>query len=98
MNKAAFFDRDGTINVDTGYTYRIEDLQFITGTPDLIKRYNDEDYLVICVTNQAGIAKGLFTEKEMHIFNQHLNERLQSEYGAHIDDFYFCPHRSLYRH
>jgi D-glycero-D-manno-heptose 1,7-bisphosphate phosphatase len=96
MNKAAFFDRDGTINVDTGYTHKLEDLEFIPGRPDLIKKYNDEGYLVIVVTNQAGIAKGLYTEEDMHNFHWHMNERLRSEYGAHIDAFYFCPHHPDY--
>ncbi|MDR1157997.1 MAG: HAD family hydrolase [Oscillospiraceae bacterium] len=92
MNKAAFFDRDGTININTGHTYKIEELKFISGRPELIKGYNDAGYLVIVVTNQAGIAKGLYTEDDMHRFNRHMNERLQGEYGAHIDAFYFCPH------
>lgn len=92
MNKAAFFDRDGTINVDTGYLYEPEKLQFIPGIPELIKKYNDEGYLVIVITNQSGIARGMFTVEQMERFNAHLNRRLQGEYGAHIDAFYYCPH------
>ena len=92
MNKAAFFDRDGTINVDTGYLYETEKLKFIPRVPELIKKYNDEGYLVIVVTNQSGIARGMFTVEQMERFNEYMNSRLQNEYGAHIDAFYYCPH------
>lgn len=92
MNKAAFFDRDGTINVDIGYLHRPEDIEFIKGVPDLIRKCNDEGYLVIVVTNQSGIARGMFTEEDMRRVHAAMNERLEKEYGAHIDAFYFCPH------
>lgn len=92
MNKAAFFDRDGTINVDTGYLYEPEKLRFIPGVPELIRKYNDEGYLVIVITNQSGIARGMFTVEQMERFNEYMNQRLQNEYGAHIDAFYYCPH------
>ena len=92
MNKAAFFDRDGTINVDTGYLYEPEKLKFIPGVPELIRKYNDEGYLVIVITNQSGIARGMFTVEQMERFNEYMNQRLRNEYGAHIDAFYYCPH------
>ena len=92
MNRAAFFDRDGTINVDTGYLYEPEKLEFIPGIPELIKNYNDRGYLVIVITNQSGIARGMFTEEQMERFNEYMNQRLQREYGAHVDAFYYCPH------
>lgn len=94
--RAAFFDRDGTINIDYGHVFRPEDLDFVPGAPEYIKRFNDWDIPVIVVTNQAGIAKGLYTEEQMHQFHQYMNERLQREYGAHIDAFYFCPHHPDY--
>lgn len=89
---AAFFDRDGTINVNFGYVYKPEDLEFIRGIPERIKEYNDKNIPVIVITNQAGIARGLYTEDDMHRFHKHMNNRLRAEYGAHIDAFYFCPH------
>lgn len=91
VNKAAFFDRDGTINVDVHYLHRPEDLQFIDGMPAFIKKWNDWGYKVIVVTNQAGIARGYYTENEMRALHRYMNERL-AEYGSHIDAFYFCPH------
>lgn len=91
-NKALFLDRDGTINVDTGHLYKTEDLVFIKGVPEFIKKYNELGYKVIVITNQAGIAKGYYTEQDMHKLHNYMNEKLQSEYGAKIDAFYFCPH------
>lgn len=91
MNKAAFFDRDGTINVEVNYLYKIEDFKFIKGIPELIKKYNDEGYKVIVVTNQAGIARGYYTKEDMDKLHNYINEQL-NKIGAHIDAFYFCPH------
>lgn len=93
---AAFFDRDGTINVNFGHVYRLEDLRFIEGVPEIIKSYNDANIPVIVITNQAGIAKGLYTVEDMHRFNRYMNEQLREQYGAHIDAFYFCPHHPDY--
>lgn len=90
--RAAFFDRDGTINVNFGHVYKPEDLEFVEPTPDIIRSYNLQNIPVIVITNQAGIAKGLYTEADMHRFNSYLNERLKQDYSAHIDAFYFCPH------
>lgn len=92
MNKAAFFDRDGTINVNFGHVYKPEDLVFVSGTPEIIRHYNQMNIPVLVVTNQAGIAKGYYTEEDMHHFHRYMNEKLRQEYGAHIDAFYFCPH------
>lgn len=92
MNRAAFFDRDGTINVDVGYLHRPEDIVFVPGTPELIRKYNDEGWLVIVITNQSGVARGMFTEADVDRVHEAMNDRLEREYGAHIDAFYCCPH------
>ncbi|WP_425806385.1 D-glycero-alpha-D-manno-heptose-1,7-bisphosphate 7-phosphatase [Desulfitobacterium sp. Sab5] len=91
MNKAVFLDRDGTINVDVNYLYRIEDFRFIEGMPQFIKKFNDWGYKVIVVTNQAGIARGYYTEKDMNKLHRFINNELK-KIGAHIDAFYYCPH------
>lgn len=96
LRAAAFFDRDGTINVDFGHVYRCEDLQFIPGIPERIRTYNENGILVIVITNQAGIAKGIYSEADMRRFHAYMNRRLESDYGAHIDAFYFCPHHPDY--
>lgn len=91
MNKALFLDRDGTINIDTGHLYKIEDFEFIDGMPELIKKYNDLGYKIIVITNQAGIAKKYYTEEDVNKLHKYINESLEND-GAHIDAFYFCPH------
>ncbi len=91
-NKALFLDRDGTINVDIGHLHKSEELVFIEGMPQLIKKYNELGYKVIVITNQAGIAKGYYTEEDMHNLHNFMNEQLKVKYGAKIDAFYFCPH------
>lgn len=91
MKKAVFLDRDGTINVDKGYTWRIEDLELFPGTSEAIRLLNEAGYLVIVVTNQAGVAKGFYTETDVRSFNMELQRTLLA-HGAWIDDFYYCPH------
>lgn len=95
-NRALFLDRDGTINVDTGHLYKTEDLIFVEGMPEFIKKYNDLGYKVVVITNQAGIAKGYYTEEDMNKLHKYMNEQLKSKYDAHIDAFYFCPHHPDY--
>ncbi|WP_206615576.1 HAD-IIIA family hydrolase [Solirhodobacter olei] len=89
--KVVFLDRDGTLNRDDGYTHRTEDLVFLPGAVDAVRRCNDAGRLVIVVTNQAGIARGYFDVAQMREFNREMNRRLQDA-GAHVDAFYFCPH------
>ncbi len=90
-SKAVFFDRDGTINVDVHYLHRPEQLKFISGMPEFIRKWNDWGYRVIVVTNQAGIARGYYKEEQMRTLHHFMNEQLR-KVGAHIDAFYFCPH------
>lgn len=94
--KLAFFDRDGTINVDTGHLFQPEDLELIPETVNLIRSYNQrDDWRVVVVTNQAGIAKGLYNESQMHRLHKALGELLEAE-GAFVDAYYFCPHHPDY--
>ncbi|WP_170291022.1 D-glycero-alpha-D-manno-heptose-1,7-bisphosphate 7-phosphatase [Neomoorella glycerini] len=86
-----FLDRDGTINVDKGYVYRPEDLELLPGSAEGIRILNEAGFLVIVITNQAGIARGYYTEKDVQVFHEHLQNVLNAE-GAHIDAFYYCPH------
>lgn len=87
---AIFFDRDNTLNIDTGYTHKTPDLKWIKGAKKAIKAANDCGYLVIIVTNQSGIARGLYTVDQMHEFHDEMQKQL-SDIGAHIDAFYWCP-------
>lgn len=90
-NKALFLDRDGTINIEKNYLYRIEDFEFINGVIELIRRYQDQGYLIIIVTNQAGIARGYYTGDDY----QQLTNWMVSEFrkqGIKIEKVYHCPH------
>jgi D-glycero-D-manno-heptose 1,7-bisphosphate phosphatase len=62
---ALFLDRDGVINVDHNYVYRVEDFEWIEGARETIARFNAMDWLVFVVTNQSGIARGYYTEEQM---------------------------------
>ena len=88
---AVFFDRDGTINADDGYTYKPADLIFLPGAIAAVKRVNDLGWYAFLVTNQSGVARGLFTEAEVQAFHAHMQERLRAT-GAHLDDIRYCPH------
>lgn len=90
--KLAMFDRDGTVNVDTGHLFEPEKLELIPETVDIMARYAaDPEYKVVVVTNQAGIAKGFYTEADMRALHRHMERGLESR-GARVDAWYFCPH------
>ena len=91
MKKAIFLDRDGTINVEKDYIYKSEDLIFEEGTIDALKTFKNLGYILIVVSNQSGIARGYFTEEDLNIFNNNLNEILKKN-GVEITEFYCCPH------
>jgi D-glycero-D-manno-heptose 1,7-bisphosphate phosphatase len=88
---AIFFDRDGVLNKDHGYTHRIEDWVWMPGAPDAIKWANDQGYLVFVVTNQSGIARGYFTDAQFLDLMGFVQKDLCA-HGAHLDDIRFCPH------
>lgn len=86
----AFLDRDGVLIEDSGYPHLDEHLRLIPGAAAAVKRLNDLGYRTVIVTNQSGVARGLFDEDRMHAFNALLLERLADE-GARIDAVYACP-------
>ena len=86
----AFLDRDGVLIVDCGYPHRPDQLILIPGAAEAVKRLNAAGYVVVIVTNQSGVARGLFSEETMHGFNALLIARL-AEAGARIDAVYACP-------
>ncbi len=88
---AVFLDRDGVLNIDCGYVHRPEDFAWVDGAPEAVKWLNDRGYLVIVITNQAGIARGCYTEEGFRQFTAWVNEELR-RCGAHIDATYYCPH------
>jgi D,D-heptose 1,7-bisphosphate phosphatase len=91
---AAFLDRDGTLNDDTGYVHDPDQFRWLPGAMETIKRLNDLGYLVLVVTNQAGIARGFYRESNVVALHAWMNDQLRP-LGAHIDAFYFCPHHPI---
>jgi len=90
-NRAIFLDRDGTINEEVGYIERLDRLVIIPAAFEAIRLINLNGFKAVVVTNQAGIAKGLFNEAFVMQTNERLQEFLRQK-GAAIDAFYFCPH------
>ncbi len=88
---AVFLDRDGVLITDSGYPHLEEHLVLIPGAADAVRRLNSLGYLAIIVTNQSGVARGLFSEERMHAFNDLLVRRLAGQ-GARITAVYACPY------
>ena len=84
-------DRDGTIIVDHGYVGSVNRVEFIDGSAQAIARFNRAGIPVAVVTNQAGVARGLYGIDDVARVHQHIAERL-AEHGAHIDLFLYCPY------
>jgi UDP-N-acetylmuramoyl-tripeptide--D-alanyl-D-alanine ligase len=89
--KAIFLDRDGVINVDVGYTHKIEDLAFEQGAIEGLKKLSGSDYLLIITTGQSGIGRGKYTEGDYNLFMGALLDELKRN-DVRIDVTYFCPH------
>ena len=87
---ALFLDRDGVINVDRSYVYRVEDFEWVEGARETIARFNAMNWLVFVVTNQSGSARGLYTEQQMQSLHDWLTTELTAA-GARIDRIYHCP-------
>lgn len=94
-SKAVFLDRDGTLNVDNGYVHRIEDWEWIPGAIDAIAALKRAGFLVIVVSNQAGIARGYYAGVDVIKLHAWIKEGLK-KHGAAIDEFYYCPHHPEY--
>jgi D-glycero-D-manno-heptose 1,7-bisphosphate phosphatase len=90
-NRAVFLDRDGTINIEKGYVHCIDQWEWIPGAVDAIVALKKAGFLVIIVTNQAGIARGYYNETDMANLHAWINDELKP-HGAVIDGFYHCPH------
>ena len=91
MQRAIFLDRDGTIIEDAGYIGEINRIKFLPMVGEAIKLLNESGFKVIITTNQAGIARGYFTEEAVREVNRYIEETLAKQ-GAFIDRTYYCPH------
>jgi D-glycero-D-manno-heptose 1,7-bisphosphate phosphatase len=89
MNKAIFLDRDGVLNHDkVDYVYTIAEFKIFEGVKEALQLLKNKGFKLIIITNQSGIAKGIYETKDVYACFDYL----QAETGHHIDDMYFCPH------
>lgn len=88
MKPAIFLDRDGTLVEEVNYLSRVEDLRLFPASSTAIRELKEAGFLVIVVTNQSGIGRGIFDEQAMH----NVHNQIQVELNGAIDAFYFCPH------
>jgi D-glycero-D-manno-heptose 1,7-bisphosphate phosphatase len=90
---AIFFDRDGVINVDHGYVYKVQDFEWINGAQQALALAASEGYLIIIVTNQSGIARGFYTVEDMNRLHDWVKSE-SAKFGVNIDAIYFCPYNN----
>ena len=90
-NKAVFVDRDGTVNQEKCFVHMIKDFKLIPAAAKALKILHDAGYMIIIVTNQSGIGRGLYTLKDLHAVNRHMRKKLR-EKGVRISAIYYCPH------
>jgi D-glycero-D-manno-heptose 1,7-bisphosphate phosphatase len=88
---AVLFDRDGVLNIDHGYVFRSDDLQLTDTAGKAVRRVNEAGYIAIVVSNQSGVARGMFSCADVERFHDAMQSALRS-FGAHIDAFYYCPY------
>jgi D-glycero-D-manno-heptose 1,7-bisphosphate phosphatase len=91
MKRAVFVDRDGTINVEKDYLYRIEDFEFVGGAPEAIRLLNEAGWFVVVVSNQSGVARGYYTEEDVDNLHRYIAAELGKS-GARVDAWLYCPH------
>jgi D-glycero-D-manno-heptose 1,7-bisphosphate phosphatase len=91
-HKAIFLDRDGVINEERGdWTYLLEDFKVIEGLVDALKIFQQKKYLLIVISNQSGIAKGIYTKEQADYLHLHLERMLRNK-GITLTEVYYCPH------
>jgi len=95
-NRCVFLDRDGTINEEVNYLSHPEQLRLIAGAAEAIKSLKASGYKVVVVTNQAGVARGYFTEQAVREVHEAL-EQMLGEHGTAVDAIYYCPHHPAAR-
>lgn len=88
--KAAFLDRDGCICKEKHHLYKTEEFEFISRVPEALERLREKGFLLFVITNQAGVAKGLYTEEDINVLHSHMLKLLEDI--THIDGIYYCPY------
>ena len=93
--KALFLDRDGVINVNYGYVHKVKDFDFVNGIFDLTRAALAKNYIICVVTNQAGIGRGYYSEKDFHALTDWMCARFRSE-GVLISKGYYLPYKPTF--
>ena len=93
MNKAIFFDRDGVINNDSGhyYIYKVEDFKINEGIVESLKKFRENNFLLIIISNQSGVSKGIYTIEQVEKIHNYLKNYLK-KHNIEITEIYYCPH------
>lgn len=91
MKKALFLDRDGVINIEKNYVHNIEDFEFTEGIFDLCRKFQNEGYLIIVITNQSGIGRKLYDANEFKNLTKWMIDQFRRN-GIEISKVYHCPH------
>src|SRR5687768_17273513 len=91
VKPAVFLDRDGTLLQEGNYVDRLERLEFFPYTVDAVRSLNEADFAVVVVTNQSGVARGMYPESFVGEAHRFIDERLHAG-GARVDAYYYCPH------
>ncbi|MGN1210021.1 MAG: D-glycero-beta-D-manno-heptose 1,7-bisphosphate 7-phosphatase [Duodenibacillus sp.] len=94
LRKAAFLDRDGVINIDHAYVHRWEEFEWVDGVLEAARLLHEAGYLLVIVTNQSGIGRGYYTEKDFECLNREVR-RAFAQAGAPLAGIYFCPHHPV---
>lgn len=89
--RALFLDRDGVVNVEKNYLHKIEDFELMDGIIEVCRKYQDQGYLIIIVTNQSGISRGYYTEDDFAHLSRWMVEHFQT-LGVTLTRIYHCPH------
>jgi D-glycero-D-manno-heptose 1,7-bisphosphate phosphatase len=92
---AVFLDRDGVINQETGYVHKVDEFDFIDGVFAACRVMSKAGYRLIIITNQAGIARGYYTEDDFHLLTKWMLDTFRQQ-GVEIDGVYYCPHHPVY--
>lgn len=92
---AVFLDRDGVINEEKDYVHNVDEFSFIDGVFDACVKMSEAGYRLIVITNQAGIARGYYTEDDFHRLTKWMLNKF-AQHGIEIDDVYYCPHHPVH--
>lgn len=90
--KAVFLDRDGVLNHDSGYVFRTSDLQILPGVPQTLLALKNAGYLLVVITNQSGVARGMFSLSDVESFHRYMRAEIVRQGGPELDAIYTCPH------